>query len=68
MARSLCKREGLPVASTSEPMVLRSPGADWQITSDGQQETATAVVRPHETRRAPRPEKHLERQHPTRAT
>jgi hypothetical protein len=40
--------EGLRVVGTSEPMVLRSPGVDWQITSDGQQETATAVVRPRE--------------------
>ncbi|GAA1312226.1 hypothetical protein GCM10009634_80100 [Saccharothrix xinjiangensis] len=46
--RLLCKREGLRVVGTSEPMVLRSPGVDWQITSDGQQETATAVVRPRE--------------------
>ena len=32
----------------SEPMVLRSPAADWQITSDSRQETATAVVRRRE--------------------
>ncbi|MEU4743532.1 trehalase-like domain-containing protein [Actinosynnema sp. NPDC023658] len=28
--------------------MLRSPSVDWQITSDGQQETATAVVQPRE--------------------
>ncbi|GAA1294950.1 trehalase-like domain-containing protein [Saccharothrix xinjiangensis] len=33
---------------TSEPMVLRLPGTDWEISSDGGQETATAVVRPRE--------------------
>ncbi|WP_239562155.1 trehalase-like domain-containing protein [Saccharothrix algeriensis] len=27
-------------------MVLRSPGVNWQITSDSRQKTATAVVRP----------------------
>ncbi|XVS67746.1 trehalose-phosphatase [Actinosynnema sp. CA-299493] len=38
--------EGLRVIGTTEPVVLRSPGVDWQITTDGNQETATAVVRP----------------------
>jgi len=28
--------------------VLRSPGVDWEITSDGLQETAKAIVRPRE--------------------
>ncbi|MGM1065100.1 trehalose-phosphatase [Saccharothrix sp. Mg75] len=46
--RLLRERDGLRVVGTSDPMVLRSPGVDWQITSDGQQETATAVVRPRE--------------------
>ncbi|WP_367133067.1 trehalose-phosphatase [Saccharothrix sp. HUAS TT1] len=46
--RLLREREGLRVVGTSDPMVLRSPGVDWQITSDGIQETATAVVRPRE--------------------
>ncbi|MEU6151485.1 trehalase-like domain-containing protein [Actinosynnema sp. NPDC047251] len=32
----------------SEPMVLRSPGMNWQTTFDSRQETATAVVRPRE--------------------
>ncbi|MFT7841504.1 trehalose-phosphatase [Saccharothrix sp. BKS2] len=46
--RLLREREGLRVVGTSEPMVLRSPGVDWEISSDGLQETATAVVRPRE--------------------
>ncbi|MEU5694702.1 trehalose-phosphatase [Actinosynnema sp. NPDC020468] len=47
--RLLRERDGLRVVGTSDPMVLRSPGVDWQITSDGIQETATAVVRPRES-------------------
>lgn len=35
---------GLRVHGTSEPMVLRSPGVTWEITSDGMHETATATV------------------------
>lgn len=46
--RLLRERDGLRVVGTSDPMVLRSPGVDWEITSDGQQETARAVVRPRE--------------------
>ncbi|MEV6712796.1 trehalose-phosphatase [Lentzea sp. NPDC051208] len=46
--RFIRKRDGLRVVGTSDPMVLRSPGVDWEITSDGQQETARAVVRPRE--------------------
>ncbi|MEV0680860.1 trehalose-phosphatase [Actinosynnema sp. NPDC050436] len=46
--RLLRERDGLRVVGTSDPMVLRSPGVDWEITSDGLQETATAVVRPRE--------------------
>ncbi|WP_033442539.1 trehalose-phosphatase [Saccharothrix sp. NRRL B-16314] len=46
--RLLRERDGLRVVGTSDPMVLRSPGVDWQITSDGIQETATAVVCPRE--------------------
>ncbi|MET1074131.1 MAG: trehalose-phosphatase [Umezawaea sp.] len=46
--RLLREREGLRVVGTSDPMVLRSPGVDWEITSDGLQETARAVVRPRE--------------------
>ncbi|SDJ53796.1 trehalose-phosphatase [Actinokineospora alba] len=41
-------QEGLRVLGTSEPMVLRSPGVEWKITSDGVHETAHAVVRPRE--------------------
>ncbi|MEU3649833.1 trehalase-like domain-containing protein, partial [Lentzea sp. NPDC034063] len=46
--RLLRERDGLRVVGTSDPMVLRSPGVDWDITSDGLQETARAVVRPRE--------------------
>ncbi|MCW4354952.1 trehalose-phosphatase [Hoyosella sp. YIM 151337] len=38
--------EGLHVEGTNDPMVLRSPGVDWDISSDGMQETATATVNP----------------------
>lgn len=37
---------GLRVYGTNEPMVLRSPGVHWDITSDGMQQTAYAVVDP----------------------
>ncbi|MFD4644467.1 trehalose-phosphatase [Lentzea sp. NPDC058436] len=46
--RLLREPDGLRVAGTSDPMVLRSPGVDWHITSDGVHDTATAVVRPRE--------------------
>jgi trehalose 6-phosphate phosphatase len=46
--RFIRERDGLRVVGTSDPMVLRSPGVDWEITSDGVQETARAVVRPRE--------------------
>ncbi|WP_263250596.1 trehalose-phosphatase [Saccharopolyspora rosea] len=35
---------GLRVQGTSEPMVLYSPGVQWQITSDGMHESAHAVL------------------------
>jgi trehalose-phosphatase len=38
--------DGLIVAGTSDPMVLRSPGVDWQIVSDGPHESARAVIAP----------------------
>ncbi|BCN67202.1 putative trehalose phosphatase [Prescottella equi] len=38
--------DGLRVSGTSEPMVLRSPGVRWDITTDGTQQTAHAVVDP----------------------
>ncbi|PTR29029.1 trehalose 6-phosphatase [Rhodococcus sp. OK519] len=38
--------DGLRVSGTSEPMVLRSPGVHWDITTDGTQQTALAVVDP----------------------
>ena len=38
--------DGLRVLGTSEPFVLRAPGVEWTITSDGLHDTATAVVQP----------------------
>jgi trehalose-phosphatase len=38
--------EGLRVLGTSEPFVLRAPGIEWSITSDGLHDTATALVQP----------------------
>ncbi|MFC9357315.1 trehalose-phosphatase [Rhodococcus sp. NPDC057014] len=38
--------EGLRVHGTNEPIVLRSPGVQWNVTSDGNQQTAHAVVDP----------------------
>ncbi|MDR7301638.1 trehalose-phosphatase [Haloactinomyces albus] len=35
---------GLRVLGTSEPMVLHSPGVQWDITSDGMHESASAEV------------------------
>ncbi len=37
---------GLRVQGTSEPMVVYSPGVQWEITSDGMHESAHAVVDP----------------------
>ncbi|NEC62551.1 trehalose-phosphatase [Amycolatopsis rubida] len=42
----VAEAEGLRVLGTSEPFVLRSPGVEWSITSDGLQDTATALVQP----------------------
>ncbi|MGO1051183.1 trehalose-phosphatase [Crossiella sp. CA198] len=39
--------DGLRVLGTSDPIVLRSPGVHWQITSDGQHDTAQAIVAVH---------------------
>ncbi|MCI2422777.1 trehalose-phosphatase [Saccharopolyspora sp. K220] len=39
---------GLRVQGTAEPMVLYSPGVQWEITSDGMHESAHAVVDPSE--------------------
>ncbi|GAA5118509.1 trehalose-phosphatase [Haloechinothrix salitolerans] len=44
--RLLREHDGLRVLGTSEPFVLRSPGVDWTVTSDGLHDTAEAVVRP----------------------
>ncbi|GAJ81817.1 putative trehalose-6-phosphate phosphatase [Nocardia brasiliensis NBRC 14402] len=37
---------GLRVLGTNDPMVLRSPGLEWQIVSDGTHDSARAVVDP----------------------
>ncbi|MEU5848316.1 trehalose-phosphatase [Saccharopolyspora shandongensis] len=39
---------GLRVQGTAEPMVLYSPGVQWEISSDGMHESAHAVVDPTE--------------------
>ena len=38
--------DGLRVLGTSDPVVLRAPGVDWEITSDGLHDTARAIVTP----------------------
>lgn len=38
--------DGLIVAGTPDPIVLRSPGTAWEIISDGRHESARAVVTP----------------------
>ncbi|NLE78703.1 MAG: trehalose-phosphatase [Rhodococcus sp.] len=38
--------DGLRVYGTNEPIVLRSPGVEWTVTTDGTQQTAQAVVDP----------------------
>jgi trehalose 6-phosphate phosphatase len=40
------EEDGLRVYGTNDPLVLRSPGVVWEITSDGVQQTAHAVVDP----------------------
>ncbi|MFI5715232.1 trehalose-phosphatase [Nocardia sp. NPDC051750] len=40
------ERDGLRVWGTNDPVVLRSPGVEWQIHSDGIHDTATAVIDP----------------------
>ncbi|WP_199431502.1 trehalose-phosphatase [Qaidamihabitans albus] len=44
--RLLQEEDGLRVLGTSEPFVLRAPGVQWEITSDGLHDTATALVQP----------------------
>ncbi len=36
--------DGLRVSGTGDPIVLRSPGVEWEVSSDGMHETATATV------------------------
>ncbi|RZS44824.1 trehalose 6-phosphatase [Herbihabitans rhizosphaerae] len=38
--------DGLRVFGTSDPVVLRAPGLEWEITSDGMHDTARTVIRP----------------------
>ncbi|MCR6481533.1 trehalose-phosphatase [Amycolatopsis sp. OK19-0408] len=40
---------GLKVLGTSEPFVLYAPGVEWTVTSDGLNDTATALVQPTPT-------------------
>ncbi|MFB9906131.1 trehalose-phosphatase [Allokutzneria oryzae] len=42
--RLSAEADGLRVLGTSDPMVLRAPGVEWTITSDGLHESARAVV------------------------
>jgi trehalose-phosphatase len=44
--RLLPSGDGLRVVGTGDPIVLRAPGIEWEITSDGMHETARAVVTP----------------------
>ncbi|MQA12432.1 MAG: trehalose-phosphatase [Pseudonocardiaceae bacterium] len=46
--RLITEEDGLRVLGTTEPVVLRSPGVTWKITSDGVHDTAQAVVAPSE--------------------
>ncbi|TLW92937.1 trehalose-phosphatase [Saccharomonospora piscinae] len=48
--RLLREEDGLRVLGTSEPFVLRSPGVQWEITSDGLHDTASALVEPDQGR------------------
>jgi trehalose-phosphatase len=36
--------DGLEVAGTSDPIVLRAPGLDWELVEEGQHQTARATV------------------------
>ncbi|TCP56666.1 trehalose 6-phosphatase [Tamaricihabitans halophyticus] len=47
--RLITEEDGLRVLGTTEPVVLRSPGVTWKITSDGVHDTAQAVVTPNGT-------------------
>ncbi|MEV0298139.1 trehalose-phosphatase [Nocardia sp. NPDC050710] len=40
------EQTGLRVLGTNDPMVLRSPGVEWQIDTDGAHDVARAVVDP----------------------
>ncbi|WP_216915781.1 trehalose-phosphatase [Nocardia noduli] len=40
------EQTGLRVLGTNDPMVLRSPGVEWQIETDGTHDVARAVVDP----------------------
>lgn len=41
--------DGLLVVGGNEPFLLSSPGVTWTVDSDGEHDTATAVVRPPES-------------------
>jgi trehalose 6-phosphate phosphatase len=42
--RLAVEHDGLRVSGTGDPIVLRSPGIVWEVSSDGIHETATATV------------------------
>jgi trehalose-phosphatase len=44
--RLIPSADGLRVLGTSDPVSLRAPGIEWEITSDGMHDTARAVVQP----------------------
>jgi trehalose-phosphatase len=44
--RLMAEADGLKVLGTSEPIVLRAPGVQWEITNDGLNDTASALVQP----------------------
>ncbi|GLZ40406.1 trehalose-phosphatase [Actinokineospora sp. NBRC 105648] len=44
--RLAASEDGLRVLGTSDPISLRAPGVTWEITSDGQVDSARAVVTP----------------------
>ncbi|GGC74386.1 trehalose-phosphatase [Hoyosella rhizosphaerae] len=44
--RIVMRPEGLRVEGTNDPIVLRSPGVKWEISTDGVHDTATATVDP----------------------
>jgi GH15 family glucan-1,4-alpha-glucosidase len=44
--RLVVEDDGLRVVGTADPIVLRSPGVEWEVFADGEHESARAVVLP----------------------